>query len=133
MQLELQGVTQLYMKLDNAAADKVLERPMKKALTRIERYMKKYPRPPQNSTYVRTRTLGDRWSVPEAKRVDVMSGAVVGTIANNVWYGPLVQSARFQAKVHQRRWQTDEMAVEATRAEITGDFQKAITDALSKY
>lgn len=130
VQIEITGVDKLIAKFDRIKVNKILTPPMRRALFRIERYMKKYPAKPKGSTYVRTRALGNRWEAQESKTITDDGENLTGTIANNVQYAPLVQSARFQVRVHRGRWRTDQMAVDELRAAIVDDFNKAIADAL---
>lgn len=68
----------------------------------IKRVIAEYPPAPPRSAYVRTGTLGRRWTVQPS------DGGMTVTVGNNVWYAPLVQAFAYQAFAHYGRWQTDE-------------------------
>lgn len=55
---------------------------------------------------------------------------VRATLANPTVYGPWVGSSRFQARVHRKRWPTDEGSIERELPNIEADFQTAIDAAL---
>jgi hypothetical protein len=121
------GLDELFRKLDRAASFDKLEDPMQRGVLRLQAYMQDYPPAPPLSRYVRTGTLGRRWTT----QVDRNANGLVGKVGNNVPYGPWVQSAQFQARFHARTgWRTDERAVEQNRAEIVADFQQAVNKAL---
>jgi len=126
MELEIKGIKELFNKLDRLEAIDVLERPMQRAMYRLEARMKEYPAPPARSTYVRTGTLGRRWTT---KIIKLREG-VQGVIGNNTEYAPWVQSKRFQAAIHKGRWQTAEDVLTEELKTIVDDFEKAIKDAI---
>jgi len=127
-QIEIKGLPELFRKL--GAIEKiqdVLEPPMQRAVLRVQARMAKYPPPPAKSRYVRTGTLGRRWTT----RVDRTVAGVIGKVGNNTIYGPFVQSKQFQAKVHQGRWtNTDEQVLSEELPTITADFNRAVDEAL---
>lgn len=88
--------------------------------------LKEYPPPPENSTYVRTRTLGRTWS---AARPQFSSSGInfEGRIGNPTPYAPDVQGASEQKPVHRGRWMTDEQAIEAEYDAIKEQFEAAAT------
>jgi hypothetical protein len=127
MSITITGMEQLYAKLGRVASHDKLEAPMKRGVYRLQAYMQDYPPAPAHSSYVRTGTLGRRWTT----NIDRNSDGLVGRVGNNVSYGPWVQSAQFQARFHARTgWRTDERAVEENRAEIVADFQQAVNEAI---
>ena len=127
MSIQIKGVAELIAKLGKAAAVQVLEPPMQRGVYRLQRAMQEYPPAPRNSRYVRTGTLGRRWTT----RIVRSSNGLTGTVGNNTVYGPLVQSSRFQARMHKRTgWRTDQGAVDKERAAIVADFERAIQAAL---
>ncbi|KKN74788.1 hypothetical protein LCGC14_0386810 [marine sediment metagenome] len=138
MSIQIQGLDKLYKKLGKAAAIEVLVRPMHESVQYVETTMKQYPPKIPGSRYIRgygykggsatSEQLGKNWS----KEVKRKGGGVVGTVGNPVSYGPLVQSERFQAKVHQGRWQTDKQVVEGNymRRLINRAFKRAVDKAL---
>ncbi len=128
MSITITGLTELYSILDRAASLDILEPPMKRGQLRLEAYMKDYPAKPSQSRYVRTGTLGRRWTVaPIDRTVDGMTGK----IGNNTAYAPFVQSEQLQVKTHRRTgWRTDEQAVRENQAAIVADFQQAVDAAV---
>lgn len=124
--LEIKGINELFRKLDSIDAIKILEDPMSRAVLRLESRLKVYPPTRPNQRYVRTGTLGRRWTHEVTKRSD----GIIGTVGNNTIYGPFVQSARFQTRIHRGRWQTDQAVLEAEKDTILRDFERAIAEAL---
>ena len=128
MPIEITGLEQLFKKLDSAAANATLTPPMQRGVLRLEAFMKVYPPAPSHSKYVRTGTLGRRWT----SKVDASSSGLVGRTGNNVSYGPWVQSAMFQTRFHAATgWHTDAGAVAANEAAIVADFAAAVDRALA--
>jgi hypothetical protein len=128
MSITIQGMDELFKTLDRAAALDKLEAPMKKGLYRLQAFMAQYPSAPSHSKYVRTGTLGKRWTTAP---IDRNSNGLVGRIGNNVPYGPWVQSERFQTRWHRRTgWRTDEQAIRENEAAIVADFQQAVSAAI---
>ena len=125
-QITIEGVEELQAKLGKIAARSVLKRPMQRSVYRLQRYMANYPASSATSSYRRTGTLGRRWTT----KVKETTSGLEGRIGNNTEYGPWVQSSRFQAGVHQGRWQTDEDSIKDNKRAITQDFQNAIDKAL---
>lgn len=129
MSIEIQGINKLMRKLGKAAANKVLEKPMNRALLRIQRDMQEYPPQPASSRYRRTGTLGRRWT----KRIFKNASGLLGRVGNTTRYGPWVQSQRFQTRMHQETgWRTDEQVIQEHRREIIIDFVREINKALAE-
>lgn len=127
MSIEIKGINELIKRLGAINAIKVLEPPMQRAVYRVQQAMQDYPPAPRGSRYIRTGTLGRRWTT----RITRSSNGITGAIGNNTAYGPLVQSARFQTRFHKRTgWTTDERAVKENERAIVDDFQRAIQAAL---
>lgn len=127
MSIEIKGVGDVIARLGRIAAVQVLEPPMQRAVYRLQARMQDYPPAPATSRYIRTGTLGRRWTTRIAKS----SNGITGTIGNNTAYGPYVQSERFQTRTHKRTgWRTDQNAVDQERAAIVADFEQAIQKAL---
>jgi hypothetical protein len=103
------------------------ETPMKKATMLLQGRMKRYPAQRASSSYVRTGTLGRRWTTKIRKD----SRSITGIVGNNTIYAPWVQSKLFQARVHRGRWLTDAMAVQQEATRIAGFFSDAIDAALA--
>jgi hypothetical protein len=128
MSITIRGLENLYKKLGAAAATKILEPPMNRAVLRIQRDMQAYPPSPPNSSYRRTGTYGRRWTV----KVSRSGNGLSGTIGNNTRYGPLVGSRMFQTSAHRRTgWETDARAVATNEGAIVADFQSAVDRALA--
>lgn len=127
--IELRGVDALLKKLDKAAAMETLRPPMQRSLHRVQRGMADYPPQRQGSSYRRTGTLGRKWTSARPVITSSRDG-ITGRVGNNTPYGPFVQSAMFQARVHRGRWQTDERVLREALPAITRDFQGAIDRAL---
>jgi hypothetical protein len=128
MTIEINGIDEIFRKLGTVEALNTLRPPMQRGVFRIQAYMADYPPPPATSRYVRTGTLGRRWTT----KIDEGMGGMVGIIGNNASYGPWVQSSAFQARVHQGRWQTDRDAVRDNEAEIIADFEREIQGGLDR-
>ena len=125
MKLKLDGFDELRKKLGDFKALDVLTPPMQDAMIRLEGRMKQYP-PQRPTKYIRTGVLGKRW----VTKVERQGGRLVGSVGNNTTYAPFVQSAMFQAKIHQGRWQTDQIVMDEEQAAIIRDFERAIAEAL---
>jgi hypothetical protein len=104
------------------------ETPMKKATMLLQGRMKKYPAARVGSDYVRTGTLGRKWTVKPFKKT---AKSITGIVGNNTGYAPWVQSKLFQARTHRGRWLTDAMAVQQEATRIAGFFSDAIDTALA--
>lgn len=141
--IKIEGVDRLVRKLGAAEGVTHLVSPMRRALARLQRRMADYPPQRPGSRYVRGRgmadsngvvrnltseQLGKRWTT----RLDRAANGLRGRLGNNASYAPFVQSQRFQARIHQGRWQTDEQVMNQEAAGIVRDFQQAINRALDK-
>lgn len=128
-EITIQGLDALYRKIDSMERiQDVLTPPMQRGVYRLQRDMAMYPPPPTGSTYVRTGTLGRRWTT----KIDRNGGGLVGTVGNSTSYGPFVQSKQFQARVHRGRWQTDVDVAERNQRSIINDFEATIQAELDK-
>jgi len=129
MAIEIRGIDKLMRKLGKATAISVLQKPMQRALLRIQRDMQEYPPQPASSRYRRSGTLGRRWTT----RMTRSGGGLQGRVGNTTAYGPWVQSHRFQARVHRRTgWRTDERVIRENQQAIVADFQRGIDRALAE-
>lgn len=124
--IEIRGIDELLAKLGKVQGNAVLRRPMQRAVYRIQTAMAKYPAQRPGSRYVRTGTLGRRWTT----RVTEGARGLTGKVGNNTAYGPLVQSSLFQSSVHRGRWQTDEKVIKQNQTAIVADFESSIEEAL---
>jgi hypothetical protein len=126
LRLEVEGLDAVMRRLDGMGGVRVLEPAMWRAVYRLQNYMQEYPPQRSGSTYVRTGTLGRRWTVA----VHAAGNTLTGKVGNNTVYAPFVQSSRFQARVHRGRWRTDLMAIDANRQQIIRDFIAALRGAM---
>jgi len=121
--IDIDGLDKIFAKLDRVAAFDKLEAPMQRGVYRLQAYMQDYPAAPPLSRYIRTGTLGRRWTT----KIERKNDGLVGKVGNNVPYGPYVQSDRFQTRFHRRTgWRTDSRAVSELEQAIRADFQQAI-------
>ena len=124
--IRIYGIDKLQRKLGNAAANRTLRPPMNDAVNEIQRRMQVYPVRPASS-YVRTGTLGRRWT----NKITTNRSGVRGVVGNNTEYAPWVQSGDFQAWMHRGYWKnTDTKVMEMLRPYIMDKFQEAIDKAL---
>ena len=123
--ITITGIPELFAKLDRVQAIDTLRPPMQRGVYRLQTFMANYP-PQAPTKYVRTGTLGRRWTTKVTQGGD----GLVGTIGNNTSYGPWVQSDAFQARMHRGRWQTDADAIRDNERAIVADFERAIQTAL---
>lgn len=88
----------------------------------IKRVIAEYPPARPLSRYVRTGTLGGRWTI------DPSPDGLTVVVGNNVGYAPLVQAFAYQAFMHYGVWQTDQ-DVATSEAERAGEIVRAEVDA----
>lgn len=128
-EIEITGVDRVVARLGSVKGIEHLRAPMTRGVARLHQSIAVYPPEPQGSSYVRTGSLGRKWVTKVAQSV----GELIGTIGNNLWHAPIVQSQRFQAWMHRRTgWQTDQQVMERERGNIVRDFQQAIKEALNR-
>lgn len=125
--IEISGVDRLIARLGRVEGTNILRDPMQRAVLRVLRDMQEYPQQRAGSAYVRTGTLGRKWTT----KIEQEGEYLTGRVGNNTEYGPFVQSRQFQARVHRGRWQTDAQVVNRNAAAIIGDFEAAIRRALA--
>lgn len=126
VQIKINGMKQMLDKLGSIDAIKALEPAMQRAVLRLEGRMKVYPPTRPGQRYVRTGTLGKRWT----NKLEHVTGGLRGKIGNNTVYGPFVQSSQFQRPFFRNRWQTDQQVLDEERGAIIQDFERAIAAAL---
>lgn len=131
MSVTVDGLDDLFRKLDRVAAFDKLEEPMQQSVLLGEYFMKYYPPAPAHSKYIRGRGksehLGQRWTT----KIDRTANGLIGKIGNNASYGPWVQSERFQTRWHRRTgWRTDQQFIRENRATVVGFFQTAVDAAI---
>lgn len=127
MSVTVDGLDELFRKLDRVAAFDKLEEPTHQGVLLMQSFMQDYPPAPPLSRYIRTGTEGRRWTT----KVERTSDGFIGRVGNNVPYGPYVQSKRFQTRFHARTgWRTDEQAVDENRAAVVAFYQAAVNRTL---
>ena len=120
--IEIKGLDKLIRKIDTLEKMDAVKGALRLAGKEIEKRMKKYPPEKPESTYQRTKLLGQSWTTQTRDK-----GFTV-IVGNNVEYGPFVQSQKDQAWMHKDFWHTDEQVVEED-----GDKVKAmLADAINK-
>lgn len=143
IEVTITGTSELLAKFDRVQAAHILQQPMRRAVLRLEAYMKVYPPVRPGQRYVRGRgmpdadgivrrltseQLGKRWTTAIKQEGQYL----VGNVGNNASYAPFVQSRQFQARVHRGRWRTDVQAMNENAGVIIGDFEEAIRRALAQ-
>ena len=134
--IEIRGVNELIQRLGRVEGVNVLEAPMKRSVYRLQRDMADYPPQRQGSNYIRgwgmaggprtSERLGQSWTV----RIRRSSAGIEGSVGTKVSYAPFVQSYRFQANIHRKRWQTDQQVINDNRRAIVDDFEREIRRVL---
>ena len=128
VQFRIEGIDEFNRRYTPLQRSDLLYPPMVRGVERLKSYMARYPRQRNaNSTYRRTGTLGRRWTT----RITRTQQGLTGKVGNNTVYAPVVQSSRFQARIHRGWWQTDRDAVRDNRGPIVRDFQGAVRRAIS--
>lgn len=127
---ELRGADELIERYGKFELTQVLTPSFERGLARMQSAMARYPAPRTGSRYVRTGTLGRRWT--EARPV---ISPLQGRVVNNTRYGPYVQrdpsqGQPGQARVHQGRWQTDVQVMNQHQGPIVTECEQAIEKAL---
>lgn len=139
MSIAINGIEELVRKMDTISnVLDVIEPPMMQGGERLHSYMAVYPPQPPRSRYIRgygfpghptSEHLGQSWTTKRERSPN----SLTIRIGNDTSYGPLVQSARFQARIHKRTgWRTDEMAIRNNEAAIITDVKQAVDEALAK-
>jgi len=126
MGIEIQGVDRIIAKLGKIEGVNALMQPMQESVMQLQAAMQVYPPALPTSRYVRTGTLGRRWTT----RVTRSGEGLTGRVGNNTIYAPVVQSDMFQARPFVGRWTTDAQAIERLRPWIVGRFQRRIAQVL---
>ena len=152
VRFEVKGAEELIRKLGSVATMRTLLPAMRRSVFRVHKDIATYPEPPASGSfkgfvrdkqrrwffaalrrgditvpYVRTGTLGRRWTTNVAASLD----GLVGTIGNNTDYGPFVQSTGQQAQIHRGRWETIDKVLADNKQAIERDFKREIDRALA--
>ena len=78
-----------------------------------------YPAAVPDSAYVRTGTLGRRWTTATRVLGASAGGWIAGTVGNNTWYGPFVQDEEEQTTAHRAHgWKTIQQVAREQTATI---------------
>lgn len=123
----IDGIEEVMQTLGRVESIRILRPPMERGVARLAADMANYPPQRPNSSYVRTGTLGRRWTT----KVTTTGDGLEGRVGNNTEYAPLVQSQRFQMRIHRGLWQTDQQVVNRDTPLIIEDFERAIRQAIS--
>ena len=127
MTVKIEGLDAIMKKLDGLGKPGVFKPPMQQSVNHIKRVMKKYPPKPPQSTYRRTRQLGNKWTTKVTNR------GRTGEIGNDVKYGRWVQDATRQVKVHKATgWPTIQDVVKSNAKAVRGFFKTAYDKELAK-
>jgi hypothetical protein len=130
MEIVITGLDKLLDRMKRVDVLETVRPSMERSLFRLQAAMADYPPAPAGSWYRRTGTLGRKWTTTPVQRTP---DGLSGSIGNNVEYGPLVQSRRFQTRRHRRTgWQTAEDVVEREVDAIAEDFRATVAKALAK-
>src|SRR5574343_797501 len=119
MPVMIAGLTELYATLDRLTAIETLRRPMYKSVLLVQGKMQVYPPPRPKQKYIRTGTLGRRWT----HVVHETATGLEGVIGNNTRYAPRVQGFETQGALFRRRWQTDRDTLEQSLPQIVEFFE----------
>ena len=84
-----------------------------------------YPAERPGQKYIRTGTLGRRWTTAQRYYSSGEGGFLVGTVGNNTWYGPLVMDEEEQMPVHQGRWKTIQQIARENQPRISTMLDQA--------
>lgn len=122
----IDGIEEVMQTLGRVESITILRPPMERAVARLWADMADYPPLRPNSSYVRKGILGKSWT----KKVDTYQDGLEGRVGNNTEYAPLVQSQRFQMRIHRGLWQTDQQVVNRDTPLIVEDFERAIRQAI---
>lgn len=104
----------------------ILKTPMDRSLLKLQNRMADYPPTRAGQIYVRTGTLGRRWTTARREMPRRTAKHLRGRIGNNTSYGPWVQAEGFQSRWHRGRWETDEDVIQQESKFIRDEFQKAL-------
>lgn len=129
MQIKVEGLDKVREAFAKAPGvlDRHLRRAMDASIKTVQRPAQEYPPPPAGSTYVRTGTLGRRWS----SRVESIAGGVRGTLENPTPYGPFVQGDQ-QAVVHRGRWRTLRQIAERAKKDVVEHHERELAAAIKE-
>ena len=142
----IKGMNKLLRKLDTLGKLKGAKRGLKAGALHVKGKIAEYPpsttanspgnpsgrwyergfgtRTATGRAYPTSETLGRKWTIGSRDQ------GFTQVVGNNVSYGPYVQSAEKQAKIHKRRgWKTDEQVINEGTDTVLG-FVKAQVDKI---
>jgi hypothetical protein len=122
-------LAQIQAELDAGNPSSDLRNAMDRSVKRVQYRMMDYPPQRTGSRYVRTGTLGRRWTTLIVAEGD----SLFGKVGNNTEYAPQVQSKELQAKVHEGVWQTDEQVMQEEKAFIEGEFTAMVRRVVLEF
>lgn len=126
--VQIDGVEKLLRKFNSIQKiHEILAPPMRISTMVLQADLAKYPPKRRGSKYVRTGTLGRKWTTSPPR---LEGRKLIGRVGTNVAYAPLVQSSKFQSSVHRGRWQTDEQVIKRNRKRIVTQLNITIARAL---
>lgn len=131
--ITIDGVDELFTRLDAAQRNEILRPPMVRSLARLQADMAEYPAPPSGSTYKRTGDYGRHWTQDVTTDSDGITGKLGNAVRDRRYgraYGPYLGDSEMQASIHRSRWVNDEEAVLNNLDAIRDDFANAIEGAL---
>jgi hypothetical protein len=123
--IHIDGIEELEKLFGRLGTFDILRDPIVRAAMRLQRDMADYPPALARSTYVRTGTLGRRWTTAPVN-VTQTTTSIEGKVGNNTIYAPFVQAHGQQRKAFRGRWQTDEMVVQWNEQAIINDIERTI-------
>lgn len=155
--IEIRGVDELIRKLGSVEGVKVLEAPMRRSMLRLQRDIANADAVPkmrpgewaaktslkQKRAYWfkvkklgkhpgRTGTTARGWNAPNSVRISRSGVGLTGRLGTGVKYAPWVQSEKWQARMHRKRWKTDQEVTYNNRNAIVADFEREIRKALRR-
>jgi hypothetical protein len=146
-EIEIVGLERLLQKIENLGQLKHVAAALKAGATHVKGKIAQYPpaseanMPGQARWYERgygmryasgrgkrtSETLGRKWTI--ASR----DGGLTQVVGNDVSYGPYVQSAKFQARIHAKRgWKTDEQVLDEEQDTVANFVLDEVRKVLRK-
>ena len=145
--IEIEGLDRLLTKLDGLENLTKIKPALKAAAVHVMGAIKPYPpksiaNSPSNPTgrwyergfgtktatgreYPTSETLGRKWTVKSRDR------GLTQVVGNNVSYGPYVQSAEKQAKIHEQRgWKTDQQVADEEADTVLKSVKREVNKIL---
>lgn len=131
LEIEVRGLERLVRSLGAFEVFTLLRPAMIRGVARVVNAMADYPPAPDGSSYIRTGTLGRRWTQTQPA-VTASTTELRVAVGNNTIYGPWVQSERFQARMHRGRWQTDEQELDRAADPLVAELNALVQAELDR-